>query len=91
MSWDVCTVTNPVSRKDYSCDACRVISGFGWDTEDFTMVELAVFQKAKYEGYKILKGTKYIKCHGIWEGRPGTFRAREDIDVICHRHGLYED
>ena len=91
MSWDVYTETKPVARKDYLCNACEIITDNSLGERDFSPEEWIVIELAKSEGFKILKGTKYIKVKGIYEHEPSTFRARMDIDEICRENGFYED
>jgi len=90
MTWDCYTNTEPVARKEYRCDAAdcihRVIC-----FEDLEGDEIPVYQKAKAEGFKILKGTKYLKTSGFWEGEPSVFRARPDLDEICLKYSLYDE
>jgi len=77
MSWDVSTFTEPVARKEYRCDASDWLRNSMYD-DDFTPAELAVFNKAKAENFKIQKGMKYRKTSGIWDGESMTFmQARE--------------
>lgn len=90
MSWDVYTVTRPVARKEYDCDACELISSFGLMEGDLNPDEWDAIEEARSEGSKILPGTKYIKCKGIYEGMPCTFRARADIDKICTDNDFYD-
>ena len=58
MTWDVSTITEPVARKEYACDACELIHSFGIMESDVTPEEWAAWLQAKSDGYKILKGTK---------------------------------
>lgn len=90
MSWDVYTITTPKARKEYPCDACELINGAGISEGDVTPEEWQTIEKARQEGNKILPGTKYIKCKGIYEGSAATFRARIDIDAICSDNDFYE-
>ncbi len=91
MVWDVCTTTRPVARKEYECDACELIEGFGLSEGDFEPEDWAVIEKAEAEGNKILPGTRYVKTKGIWEGSAATFRAREDVDAICVKYDFYDE
>jgi len=92
MGWGVYTETRPVARKDYPCDACESAL---WaelnypeniDKEDFEVME-----NAKADGYRILKGMKYIKVCGLYEGNWTTFRARIGVDEICHKYEAYPE
>ena len=89
MSWEFETVSTPKARKDYHCDASDWISNYGED--EFTPEEWGIIQKAKLEKNKILKGTKYHKVTGKWEGEFSTFRARIDLNKICMANDIYEE
>ena len=90
MGWDVATNTEPVARKEYRCDASEWINNM-MDLDDFTSEELGLFDTARTEGFKILKGSKYLKTTGFWDGEPSVFRARPEMDVICRKYNLYSD
>jgi len=92
MSWEMMTVTHPVAQKDYHCEASDWIDKTkGWDEREYEEDDLPVIRKALSEGKKILKGTRYIKITGKWDGEFETFRAREDLDDICNKYGLYPE
>ena len=89
--WNYCLKTTPVSTKDYICDASVIFlehdlaEGLELSPEDQRTVE-----KARAEEFKILKGTQYLRLHGKWEGHWASFVAREDMNDICRRYGLYQ-
>lgn len=85
--WNFYTDTKQKARKDYVCDACMLLLD---GNDDLTDEEQQLFDKARSEGFKILKGKEYIKVSGKWEGDFSVFRARPEIDQICLRLGLYE-
>lgn len=89
--WECSTTTNPVARKDYYCQACGFIRDSGWTEGDFGEEEWALIEKAKADGWKILKGQKYLKVSGIWDGDPSVFRARPEIDKLVQSLGWYDD
>ena len=90
MGWDVATDTQPVARKDYHCQASDWINNM-MVRNDLTSDEREAYEKAEAEGWKILKGTKYIKTDGFWDGEPSVFRARPDMDAICKKYELYQE
>ena len=90
MGWDVATNTEPVARKEYRCQASEWVNNM-MARDELTEDELEVYEKAEAEGWKILKGTKYLKTDGFWDGEPSTFRARPDMDAICQKYHLYHD
>lgn len=88
MSWSLLKETHPVARKEYHCEASDWI-GNNCDLNELTLNELAVFEKAKSERFKIMPGTKYVKITGIYNGEFSTFRARADLNKICLDRDLY--
>lgn len=89
MTWDIATHTEPRARKDYRCDACELLRSIGFDCG--TPEEAKFIDQAKADGYQILKGQRYRKISGIWEGSSSVFRARPQIDDICIKYGLYDE
>lgn len=90
MTWTVATNSEPVARKEYRCDAAECIHRVAGES-DFDGDDLVAYQQARAEGFKILKGTKYMKTSGFWEGEPSVFRARPDLDALCIKFDLYDD
>ena len=92
MSWDMQTVTNPIAKKDYHCQASDWIDNtLGWNEAEYDEEDRPIILKAKAENFKILKSTRYVKVTGKWEGEFDTFRAREDLDAICRKYELYPE
>lgn len=93
MGWDFCNQTTPQARKRYHCDASDWINNFGLEDVvcDCTDDEKAALKRAEQEGWKILPGTKYVKCSGVWEGDFSVFRARPELNAICLRLDLYDE
>lgn len=92
MTWEVSTLTTPVARKDYHCQASDWIDNtLGWNEEEYEEADRPAIRKALAEGKKILKGTQYVKVTGKWEGEFDTFRARKDLNDICHKYELYPE
>ena len=90
MSWDFCTTTIQVAKKDYGCDAvCWIDDSTEYLRGELSISELRSIARAKKDGWKIKKGMKYIKSVGKWEGRFEVFRARIDLSEICITHDLY--
>jgi len=90
MTWDIATNTKPKARKEYRCQASECINNI-MGPGDFTPEELIDWNQAKDEGFKILKGTVYMKTDGIWEGEASVFRARPAMDDICIKYLLYDE
>lgn len=91
MSWEIERATSPVAKKDYPCQASVWIDDAGLKEDDYSEEDWAVIEKAKAENWMIKKGTQYSKIEGKWEGEFSVFRARVDLDNICHKYQLYPD
>lgn len=90
MGWEMRKKTEQTARKDYPCQACeQVLHVLGMDEKEFTPKEWELMMSAKEDGFKIKKRKKYIKITGKYEGEFATFRARPEIDEICHSYDLY--
>ena len=91
MSWSISEITEPTARKDYHCEASDWIDNeLGWDKRYYNNDEdYQIVKKARKENCKILKGTKYIQVKGKWDGEFMTFRARKDLNYICHKYDIY--
>lgn len=89
MSWDVCTETMPIAKKDYNCDAAEWICNVSLQDDLYEPEDLAIIKQAKDEGWKIKKGTKYLRISGKFKGVWCTFRARLDLNDICHKYNIY--
>ena len=90
MSWDFCTTTEQVARRDYHCQASDWI--FELDLKgQLSFSELRSIAKAKRDKWKIKKGDRYTKTKGKFYGEFAVFRARLDLDKICINHDLYGD
>lgn len=87
------TLSKPIARKQYNCDACRFILE-AWckaDIETLTEDEQIAYQLAKSHNFKILPGERYIKQPQIYDGRFTTFRGIPNMNAICHKYKLYLD
>jgi hypothetical protein len=87
--WDFCTTTTPIASKDYDCDAAVWLENC--DTWEFTEAEQDIIADANNQGNKILKGTRYKKTVGRFDGEFCVFRARLDLDAICLDNDVYDD
>ncbi len=88
----VISTTTQKANKDYNCDACYWWNkaGFGLD-ECESIEQMVVFETAEKEGFKILRGQKYIKQIGINDGELCVYRARIDMNDICHQLDVFPD
>ena len=85
--------SNPIARKEYSCDACTFLFELDDPCElGLTFYEKREIVKAIQKNYKILKGEKYIRQFNKDGGNnTWTFRAIPSIHAICAKHDLYEE
>jgi hypothetical protein len=90
MGWDVATNTEPVARRDYRCDASEWINNT-CDRDDLNDEEKGAYDEAKADSFKILKGMRYLKTSGFFEGEASVFRARPEMDSICRKYNIYSD
>jgi len=92
MSWELTTVTYPKARKEYHCDASRIlIDSLGLNKKEYSPEDWAVIETMRLRRFKILAGEKYFKLSGKWEGEFSIFRAIPEIDEICKKYDLYEE
>ena len=91
MSWEFSVETQPMARQDYCCDGMEWSSNVGFGDDEYEPQDLEAINIARSEGSKILKGQRYIKVVGKWEGEFCTFRCRPEINVICQKYELYPE
>lgn len=78
------------SRKDRRCNGCDLyLSEYNWN--DFTFSQKKKLLNAARDGFKILKGQKYISCTVVDSGDIWRFNVRLDIDLFLHEEGIYEE
>lgn len=80
----------PIAKKDYSCDACDYILKNGIDGNNYPISELRKIVKAKMNGYKILKGERYVMQVNKLDGDFYVFRAIPEMHELCLKYELYE-
>jgi hypothetical protein len=92
MGWDFSINSEPKARKDYACGAAEwILSAYSIDDDEFTSDEKRILKQAELDGWKIKKGTHYLKTEGVFEGEWSVFRARPDLNQICLDHDIYQD
>ena len=89
--WDFATDSSPVAKKEYNFQAWPWIVNSGCYPDDFNETEIAIIDKARSEGFKVLRGTRYLRVSGKWEGEMSTYCARLDIQKICDDYELQEE
>ena len=90
MSWNPQTVTEPIARKDYHCNACDWLDTY-LNGGIFSFAEYRLIVKAKRDGWRIKAGQRYVKVEGKWDGEWSIFRARPEINEICQKHSIYAE
>lgn len=91
MSWDFVTTTQPVATKSYHCEASDWITNASLNDLDLSAEHRATIAQAKQEGWKILRGTRYLRMVGKFDGGWRVYRARLDLHQICLQYDLYAD
>jgi len=80
--------------KDYYCDACENLCAddFMHHPDDYgvSYADKRILVKIRREGYKVLKGTKYIYQVGIYDGFY-AIHCRIDAVDICQKYNLFEE
>lgn len=80
------------ARKTYNCDACHWWLQSGYKTEDCdTEDQKLIVEAAIADGYKILRGQKYINAVYEDGGELITYRARPGMDSVVDQLGLVDD
>ena len=82
--------TNPVARKDHYCDACTYLLEVGYNGIGLSFHEYRDIVKAKRNGYKIKKGSKYLNQFNTDGGDCWSFKAIYEIHRICVRLDIYD-
>jgi len=92
---DLVSQVTPIARKDHWCDASlwfrEGLLGYYPSCTGLTFGELREVVIARQEGWKILKGQRYIKQAVSDGGTLYTFKARPTIHQICIKYDIYPD
>ena len=90
--WECYTISYPVAKRDYRCEASDFLCSYSESDlkSDLSESEFLDYIRAKSERFKIIKGTRYKKITGKFDGEWAVFKARLDIDEICSRNDYYE-
>jgi len=79
------------ARKYHQCDACAAFYRSGLDADEFDADDRASIDAASDDVWCITPGQKYLRQAVKIDGLIFTFRARLDIDLVCRKHGLYQE
>lgn len=90
MSITVLRQSFPVARKEHECSACAWLLNEGFP-ERIPISEYRHIVRAKRNGYKIIKGQKYIQQINIQDGEFYIYKAIPEIHEICLKYGYYDD
>ena len=79
------------ARKFYDCDASEMWRSYGPPREAVSADERLVLEGVEADKWKIRPGQRYRYVAHTEGRRMEVFRARLDMDGLCHAHGLYDD
>ena len=84
--------SRPVAKKDYDCDACHyLLDNHGIQGNGFRIADLRLIVKAKRNGYRILKGQKYVYQVNKMAGDFYIYRAIPEIHDFCLKNEIYDN
>lgn len=88
---EVIWTSQQVARKSYPCDASIwIYETQAWQDYDFTYAELRIIAKMRRNGWRILKGQRYIKQVSVLDGKLIVWRGLPEIHQICLKYDIYE-
>lgn len=92
MSITLLSKSEPLARKEYSCDASVWFYNCAMPVENgmFTYEELRAIVKARRSSWCIKPGQKYLKFAQIQDGDFCVFRAIPEMHAICRKYDLYD-
>ncbi len=86
----VLSESTPTAKKEHECMASEFILADGISGNGYSFAELRTIAKAKRNGYKVVKGQKYIRQNNVFDGEFYTFKAIPEMHEICLKHDRYE-
>ena len=87
----VLSVKDVTAVKDHRCDSCMLWLESGLSLRDCNSEQIEVIERAKADGFKILKGQKYVKVTVKYDGALQTFKHRPDMYRVCDELELFEE
>ncbi len=85
------SITRPVARKSYLCDACDAFRLSGISDDELSPDDLLIVQAARADKWRILPHRQYVKRIYKDDGLLQTYRARPDMDWLVDRLELFSD
>lgn len=80
-----------VARKAYPCGACYWFGRSNYGQQDVEPDDWATVEAVRAEGCQILPGMQHIYQASVDGDGWSEFRARQDMNAICHKYDLYPD
>lgn len=87
--WDVVSITEPIARRDYDCQAWPWFDLSDEAETDLSEDDRQIIERARADNFKILKGQRYYCMRGKFNGEWGVYRAKRDMNDLCERLGLF--
>ena len=80
------------AKKKYRCDASEQWRRSGYSIDDCDTVEQKqIVETAEDESWFILPGQMYLKMVGIHDGEFCSYRARPEMDLVCHQMDMWSE
>jgi len=80
-----------VARKAYPCGAYYWFDRSNYGQQDMEPDDWVTVEAVRAEGCQILPGMQHIYQTSVGGDGWGEFRARQDMNAICHKYDLYPD
>ena len=91
MQFELIKEVESIARKEYQCNASLFVEPCLFDLiGDLSFSEKRAVVQARRDGWKILKGQRYIRQTIKFEGEISTVHSRVDMHRICLNHDLYQ-
>ncbi len=85
------STTTHTAAKNYRCDGCeRVLNELQYDLE-ITIDEMWALVHARQNRYQILKGEKYVRSAGIYDGDFIVSRSIPAIEEMINKYKIYDE
>ncbi|BCE02961.1 hypothetical protein [Marinicellulosiphila megalodicopiae] len=79
-----------IAQQEHDCNAAQwILESRLYQFKKMSDEDLQIIEQAKAENFKIKKGAWYKNIAAENEDEFLVFRARLDLDAICHKYKLY--